>query len=267
MSVSRTIPQSHFSFFNTSKSNDALFFSSSHSDFPANVKPYSVEDGVPGGCHLSPANPPESLEVFLAATPENYARAIDRAVTETGTNVSCLITDGFLLFSGKIAENLNVPWVPVWIPFPSSLSAHIYTDLIRRSYINNGDNNGTLEFVPGLSEMRISDLPDEVLIHGDSEETILSQMLSQTDRLLPRANAIVMNFYEELNPPLLTRDLNSKFQNLFNVGFLTLSLPPSPLPPSDSDPTGCLSWLDGQRTASVAYISFGTLATPANSNG
>ena len=101
--------------------------------------------------------------------------------------------------------------------------------------------------------MHISDLPDEVLIYGDSEETIFSQMLSQTGRLLPQANAIVMNFYEELNPPLLIQDLKSKFQNLFNVGFLTLSLPPSPLPRSDSDPTCCLSWLDKKNDVGCIY--------------
>lgn len=259
--LATALPQAHFSFFSTSKSNHALFFSSSQSDLPTNVKPYSVEDGVPAGGHPSVREKtPESLELFLAASPANFERAIDTAVTETSKSITCLITDGFLLFGAKMAEKLNVPWFPVWIPFPSSLSAHINTDLIRRSYINGDEDiNGTLESIPGLSKMRIADVPDEVLNHGDSEETTFSRMLSQSGRLLPKANAIVVNFYEELNLPLLNQDLKSKFQNLLNVGFLTL-----PPPPSDSDPTGCLSWLDGQRAASVTYISFGTLATPSH---
>ncbi|KAK5774454.1 hypothetical protein PVK06_042309 [Gossypium arboreum] len=45
--------------------------------------------------------------------------------------------------------------------------------------------------------------------------------------------------------------------------FLTQELPLPPLPPSDSDATECLSWLDKQSSKSVVYISFGTAATPA----
>ncbi|GMN32120.1 hypothetical protein TIFTF001_003537 [Ficus carica] len=48
-------------------------------------------------------------------------------------------------------------------------------------------------------------------------------------------------------------------QALLSLGFLTTSVPLPPLPPSDSDPTGCLSWLDRQSPHSTSYISFGIL--------
>lgn len=54
-------------------------------------------------------------------------------------------------------------------------------------------------------------------------------------------------------------DLLFKFQALLSLGFLTTSVPLPPLPPSDSDPTGCLSWLDRQRPHSMSYVSFGIL--------
>ncbi|KAJ6986401.1 Anthocyanidin 3-O-glucosyltransferase [Populus alba x Populus x berolinensis] len=37
-------------------------------------------------------------------------------------------------------------------------------------------------------------------------------------------------------------------------------MPPPSLPPSTEDTTGCLSWLDSQKSKTVAYISFGTVA-------
>lgn len=51
-------------------------------------------------------------------------------------------------------------------------------------------------------------------------------------------------------------------QSVLYVGFLTLSIPLPPLPPSDRDETGCLSWLDKQKSKSVIYVIFGTVATP-----
>ncbi|KAJ6692870.1 GLYCOSYLTRANSFERASE [Salix purpurea] len=76
---------------------------------------------------------------------------------------------------------------------------------------------------------------------------------------MPKVDALVMNFYQELYPEPLLHDLKFKFSNLLNVGFISLSLPPPSLPPSPEDVTGCLSWLDGQKAKSVAFISFGTV--------
>ncbi|KAK9943842.1 hypothetical protein M0R45_009437 [Rubus argutus] len=102
-----------------------------------------------------------------------------------------------------------------------------------------------------MSTMRIADIPDEVF----PSESIFVNTLSKLGHVLPQPTAVVMNFYEELNSTPLISDLKSKFRKLLHVGFLSLSLPLQPLPESDSDATGCLSWLDEQRVLSVAYIS------------
>jgi anthocyanidin 3-O-glucosyltransferase len=109
--------------------------------------------------------------------------------------------------------------------------------------------------------MRIADLPKEVLIPAGEEESLLSRRLSQMGSALPRATAIIMGSFEELNPPPLNHDLKSKFKNVLYVGFLSISVPAPPLPPSTSDLTGCLSWLDRQKSRSVAYVGFGTVAS------
>uniref|UniRef100_A0A6N2M234 Anthocyanidin 3-O-glucosyltransferase n=1 Tax=Salix viminalis TaxID=40686 RepID=A0A6N2M234_SALVM len=151
--------------------------------------------------------------------------AMDMAEAETGQKISCLMTDAFLSFAGSIAENLSIPWIPVWGPVPHSLSAHIYTDMIRQRYANSlihdGSNSGrdgtdvdqTLD-VPGLSVLHVADLSAEVLPPRDAKETLFSCIIS---------------------------------------------IPPPSLPPSTEDVTGCLSWLDGQKAKSVAFISFGTV--------
>ncbi|XP_022762393.1 anthocyanidin 3-O-glucosyltransferase 7-like [Durio zibethinus] len=259
-------PNVQFSFLSTAKSNDSMF-STFKLDVPNNIRAYNMEDGVPMN-HVFSGNPVERLDLFLMAAPGNFKNGLDVAVLETGRNVSCLVTDMFLTFAADIANDMQVPWIPLCVSIPHNLSAHIYTDLIRRLFDHvGGDENGanfqhqTLEVIPGLSGMYVTDLSDEILPRH-SRETFFSYMLSRIVCVLPRATAIVMNFCQELYPTPLLDDLKSMFPNLLNVGFLTQELPPPPLPPSDSDATGCLSWLDKQSSKSVVYISFGTAANP-----
>ncbi|KAK7856092.1 anthocyanidin 3-o-glucosyltransferase 2 [Quercus suber] len=254
--LAKAAPNVHFSFINTQKCNHSLFSAAKPDETLPNIKPYDVADGVPVGHVLSP-NPIEAVEFFIKVSPQNYKRGLEVAVAETGMKFSCLISDAFLTFAVEVAEDLHVPWIPIWLSLPCSLSAHVYTDLIRQRFASNKVKDATLEFIPGLSQMRVSDLSEEV-ISEKLEETTFSHMLSQVGLVLPRASAVVLNSYEELNPPLFNRDFKTKFRNVLNVGFFTVSLPSQ----SGSDLTGCISWLDEQKERSVAYVSFGTVASP-----
>ncbi|KAL5787851.1 hypothetical protein ACOSP7_004800 [Xanthoceras sorbifolium] len=261
-------PNLQFSFLSTKKSNDSLFLASKASaDLPVNIRAYDLDDGVPMNRPVSTQHPLETVELFLRATPENYKKGLETAVAETGRNISCFITDAFLTFAGEMAQSINAAWIPVFVAMPYNVSAHFYTKQIRQFIINWQEESTltiedqTLEIIPGLSMMRISDLSDEIL-RGDSGESLFSLMLSKLGDVLPKATTIVMNFYQQLYSTNLLNDLKSKLPNLLNVGFLTQPLPPPPLPESNSDTTGCLSWLDRQETKSVAYIGFGTVATP-----
>jgi anthocyanidin 3-O-glucosyltransferase len=273
-----TTPHVRFSFFNISKSNLKLFSTSQKADLPDNLKAYDVADGVPEG-HVF-TNPIEELDLFIKATPDSFVKAMNMVVAETGKNITCLLADSFLVFASEMAKNMHVKWVSFWVSAPYFLSAHIYTDLIHKAYANICGINGavvglggikpidkTLDVIPGLSVMRFCDLSNEILqgdkvLQGDdpNSSSLFSHSLYRLSEVLPKASAIVMNSFQELNSSIVTNDLKSKFQALLYVGFLTLTLPPPPLPPSHLDATGCLPWLDQQKPKSVAYISFGTLA-------
>jgi anthocyanidin 3-O-glucosyltransferase len=234
-------PSVHFSFLSTAKSTHSLLSKSSAEDVPRNIKFYQVADGVPEG-HVFTGKPLEPENLFLRATPGILRKGIDMAAAETGRRITCLVSDAFLSTSAsEIAEDLSVPWIPVWTSFPCCLSAHIYTDVIRERCVGSG----TVDFIPGLPAMRVAELPQEVMVREGEEESLFSRTLSQMGSTLPRATAVVIGFFEELNSPPLNHDLKSKLQKVLHVGFLSISLPAPPLQPSSSDLTGCLSWLDG----------------------
>ncbi|KAK9177420.1 hypothetical protein WN944_029442 [Citrus x changshan-huyou] len=201
--------------------------SEEHARLPDNIRVYDVEDGVPMKYASTESNPLEAVELFVKATPENFKKGLDAAVSKTGRKISCFLTDAFLTFSGEMARDMHIPWFPVFVAMPYNGSAHIHTDLIHQFFINSSGSlrleDQTLDIIPG-----------------------------KLGGVLPQASAAVMNFYQELYcSSQLTNDLNSKFQ----------PLPPPPLPPSDSDETACNGWTDKKQNL-LRIISFGTVAIP-----
>ncbi|XP_039165271.1 anthocyanidin 3-O-glucosyltransferase 7-like [Eucalyptus grandis] len=262
-----------FSFLNTAKSNGVIFPLPSRAELPSNVRIYDVSDGLQDDCQGATKHPREHVDLFLKAAPESFGAAVDVAEQDVRKKVSCLLTDAFLIFAGEMAEKMQVPWVTLWVPAPYSLAAHVYTDVIRellRESSGGGtstddDDDKSLGVIPGLSMMRISDLPNEII--DDQDTSRVACLLREMGRVLPGgATAVVMNSYVEVNPTPLIADLKSKFKMLLQVGCLTVSFPPPPLPSSSSsDTTGCLTWLDARDPRSVAYICFGTVAMPSPS--
>ncbi|CAL5376567.1 unnamed protein product [Camellia sinensis] len=251
-------PTLKFSFLSTAKSNRQTFSGAKANQFD-NIKVFDVWDGVAEGDEFG-GNVHVAAGLFMKATPENFKRGMEAAAAGSGVKISCLLTDAFLWFAGDLAAEMEVPWVPYWTAGSCSLSIHFYTDLIRTTLgnVNTGileNIDKTLKFIPGLSAVSVDDLPDGIIL-GNLESPI-AQMLHNMGLKLPKAAAVVLNSFEELEPAT-AKDLKSKLQKVLHVGPSILSSPA----PSDSDETGCLLWLDNQKPASVAYISFGTITTP-----
>ncbi|KAG6658431.1 hypothetical protein CIPAW_04G160900, partial [Carya illinoinensis] len=253
-------PDVSFSFLNTAKSNQKLS-ATSGAHLPHNLKSYDVADGVPEGHVLTPGNPLKEADLFLEAAPESFQKGMDMAVAETGQRkITCILSDAFLVFGCDMAADMHVKWVPLYVPAPYDLSAHIYSALIHETYAK-ACGGAKLEETIGLviygENLKILEI-----LQGNhsNSSSIFARTLRRISEVLPRANAVVMNSFQELNSTILTEDLKSKFQDILYVGVLTLIVPTPPLPPSHSDATGCLPWLDEQKPTSVAYISFGTVA-------
>ncbi|KAL3574302.1 hypothetical protein D5086_024915 [Populus alba] len=152
-------PNTHFSFFNTQQSNNSIF---SIYEQNTNIKAYDVWDGVPEGYVFS-GKPQEHIELFMKSAPNSFKKAMEVAVSETGRKVSCLVSDAFFWFAGEMAEEIGVVWLPFWTAGPASLSAHVYTDLIRDTFGVGGvagHEDELLSLIPGMSKIRIRDLPE-----------------------------------------------------------------------------------------------------------
>ena len=110
-----------------------------------------------------------------------------------------------------------------------------------------------------MAKVVIEDLPEGVVF--GNLESLFSEMLHQMGLMLPRAAAVFINSFEELDKTI-TDDLKSKLNNFLNVGPFNILSTMSSSPPA-LDENGCLPWLDKQEAASVVYISFGTIMVPS----
>ncbi|KAJ6360945.1 hypothetical protein OIU77_004884 [Salix suchowensis] len=252
-------PSTHFSFFSTQQSNSSIFsVDKQNMDFmQSNIKAYDVSDGVPEG-HVFSGNPLERIELFMKSARESLKKAMEVAVSETGRRVSCLVSDAFFWFACEMAEEIGVVWLPFWTAGPNSLAAHVYTDLIRETFGAGGmvgREDETLSLIQGMSKIRTCDLPEGVLF--GNTESFFSIMLHKMGKALPRAAAVFINSFEELDPGI-TECLKSKLKRFLNIGPSNLISAPPPV----ADTSGCITWLDKQKLASVAYVSFGSVATP-----
>lgn len=116
----------------------------------------------------------------------------------------------------------------------------------------------TLGFISGMEKIRVKDTPEGVVF--GNLDSVFSKMLHQMGLALPRATAVFINSFEELDPTL-TDNLRSEFKRYLNIGPLAL-LSSSTRETLVNDPHGCLAWMEKRSAASVAYISFGTVMSP-----
>ncbi|VFQ59241.1 unnamed protein product [Cuscuta campestris] len=259
--IAGDFPGVRFSFFSTTRSNASLFKPSASGR--RNIKAYDLWDGAAEGA--APLQEQDAAMRFVAVMPGNYERAVEEAEAEIGTRFGCFLTDAFLWFGGDMAEKRGgggggVPWIVLWTAGCCSLSAHLHTDLIRTlssSPATNGEStqeNRTLESIPGLSTVRIGDLPAEFFT-GNLQAPTFPGMVYNMSLHLHRANAVAVNSFQDLEPATADH-LKTKLQNLFNIGPMSL-LPSLPPPPPPSDEHQCLPWLDALRGGPAVYLSFG----------
>ncbi|CAH9090090.1 unnamed protein product [Cuscuta europaea] len=250
-------PDATFTFFCTAKSNARLFADQSPPP-PGNIKRSDLADAVAesgGGLE-------DEIGVFLETAAQSFKNSVAAAEKESGKRFGCVVADAFMWFAQAAAGEMGVSWVPVWTSAAATLLLHLQTDLIRQTLPPGmGEREDErLTFIPGITEVRVGDIPGGI-ITGNLESPF-AVMLHKMGRTLPKATAVAINSFQDLEPAAVNQ-LKTGSSRILNVGPFNVTAPgPVTAAAQEEGGGGCMAWLDGQRERSVAYIAFGTVCIP-----
>ncbi|KAJ7968239.1 Glycosyltransferase [Quillaja saponaria] len=185
--------------------------------------------------------------------------------------VSCIVSDGNMTFSIKVAAEFGIPIVVFRAISACGFLAYAhYRSLFDKgliplkdeSYLRNGYLDTDVNWIPGLKRLR--DFPNS--IHTtDPNDLLLDFSKGEIDRAY-KASAIILNTFDELEPDALNA-LSSMFPPIYTIGplnWLVNQIPQNNLVSFGSnlwkEDTECLQWLESKKPRSVVYVNYGSLA-------
>ncbi|CAN1757372.1 7-deoxyloganetic acid glucosyl transferase [Linum perenne] len=185
--------------------------------------------------------------------------------------IDCVISDGALEFTIQVADEVGIPvfyfrtigascfWIYFCIP-----------DMIEAGELpirEEDDMERLITNVPGAEEfLRCRDLPSLCRV-GDVSDQFLQAIVSTT-RQSPKAHALILNTFEDLEGPILSR-IRTQCHKTYPIGPIHEHLRSKLLnfkTPQESSSSSlweedrsCMKWLELQPPKSVLYVNFGSI--------
>ncbi|KAL3733137.1 hypothetical protein ACJRO7_022631 [Eucalyptus globulus] len=199
-------------------------------------------------------------------------RLNEESTTSGSPPVSCVVSDGVMSFTLDAAEAIGVPEVLFWTTSACGFMGYVqYRNLIDKgltplkdaSYLTNGYLDTIIDWIPGMRNIQLRDLPSFIQT-TDPDDLMIHFVLRETERA-KRASAIVFNTFDRLEHEVLDA-LKAMFPSICTLG--PLHLLTEQLPDDDTksigsnlwkEDLGCLEWLDSKPPGSVVYVNFGSI--------
>ncbi|KAF8028019.1 hypothetical protein BT93_E0818 [Corymbia citriodora subsp. variegata] len=203
-------------------------------------------------------------------------------VSSLGSNpsvppVTCIVSDGFMTFTtSPVASKFGLPLIHLFTISGCALMAgkqlrslgeNGLAPLTDESQLKNGYGNTPVDWIPGVKNMRLRDMPHFFRISG-SDDTLLNFM-ADTCHKTNDATATIVHTFEALEPDVL-HALSSMIPRVYAVGPLHLMINRIAREKSFAskhiecnlleEHSECLHWLDSKEPKSVIYLNFGSIA-------
>ncbi|KAI6687793.1 hypothetical protein NL676_024621 [Syzygium grande] len=266
----------HVTFVNTEYNHNRLL----RSRGPASLDglPSFQFRAIPDGLPPSNGDATQDIPALCQSTQKlclpYFQDLLERLNEESATSgfppASCVVSDGGMSFTLDAAKAVGVPEVLFWtISACAFMGIAQYRSLIDKgltplkdaSYLTNGYLDTVVDWIPGMRNIRLRDLPSFIRT-TDPDDLMVDFCLHETQRA-KRASAIVFNTSSTLSRPC------SPIYTLGPLHLLTEQLPDNDTRSIGSnlwkEELGCLEWLDSKPPGSVVYVNFGsiTVMSPA----
>nr|XP_017251276.1 PREDICTED: 7-deoxyloganetin glucosyltransferase-like isoform X2 [Daucus carota subsp. sativus] len=189
--------------------------------------------------------------------------------------VTSILSDGFMPFPTDAAHSLGIPIFSIWTVSACGLMGSFQVlNLFEKGlatvkdglYQRNGDLNTILDWIPGMKNIRLRDLP--TFIQTTDTENIMLKYTKEAMNNARNSTGHVIHTFDDLEQEVVNA-ISSLFPNVYTIGPQQLLL--NLLEPDHEDFKGigynlweeektCLQWLDSKEADSVVYVNFGSLA-------
>ncbi|XP_059653295.1 7-deoxyloganetin glucosyltransferase-like isoform X1 [Cornus florida] len=237
----------------------------------------TIPDGLPPSDYADATQDIQSLCVSIPKTcllP--FCILLSKLNGSSSSNVppvTCIVGDGCMTFTLKAAEEFGIPGVIFWSTSACGVMGFKhFIHLVERgliplkdeSYLTNGYLDTTIDWIPGMKNIRLRDIPSFIRT-TDSKDIILNFLIKELEAL-DKASAIIINTFDALEQEVLDA-LSAMYPRVYSVGPLhsmvnqisdqTMRSIGSNLWKEELE---CIKWLDSKQTNSVVYVNFGSIA-------
>ncbi|KAL7245822.1 hypothetical protein ACSBR2_001037 [Camellia fascicularis] len=195
----------------------------------------------------------------------------------TTPSVTCIVSDGIMPFTIRAAHELRIPVAVFWTFAACAFMGYYQyralldkglTPLKDASYLTNGYLDTAIDWIPGMKDIRLKDLPTFFQTTDPNDEIFNLSMESAESA--SQASALGLHTFDALEQDVLGA-LSSIFPHIYTIGPLQLLLNQH-VSPKEQDHLAslgcnlwkeepkCLQWLDSREPGSVVYVNFGSLA-------
>uniref|UniRef100_A0A5B7BBP7 Glycosyltransferase n=1 Tax=Davidia involucrata TaxID=16924 RepID=A0A5B7BBP7_DAVIN len=234
---------------------------------------------IPDGLPPSDDNINQDPWKLCESIPKNCGAPFRDLLAELNSSdvppVTCVVSDGVMSFTLKVAEELGIPNVLFWTPSACGFLSYAYyrqliekgfTPLKDESYLTNGYLDTVIDWIPGMKGIRLKELPNFIQT-TNPDDVMLNFAINEAERS-QKGSAIILNTIDVLERGVLDA-LAPMFPPIYPIGPLHL-LERKHLPENDElksiglnllkEDSGCLEWLDSKEPKSVIYVNFGSVA-------
>ncbi|KAK8587630.1 hypothetical protein V6N13_086611 [Hibiscus sabdariffa] len=231
---------------------------------------------IPDGLPESDLDATQDVPSLSDSTRKNCLAPFLELIAKLNTSevppVSCIVSDGVMSFGIEAGRLLGIPEFQFWTASACGFMCYLqYDELFKRgivpfkdeSFINDGTLDTPINWIPGMSNMRLKDMPS--FIRTTDPDDIMFDFLGSEARNCLNASAIVFNTFDELEHEVLEAVV-AKFPRIYTVGPLNLlgrHVPESQFnsltPSLWKEDTDCIEWLDQREPESVVYVNYGSV--------
>ncbi|CAO2830789.1 unnamed protein product [Amaranthus hypochondriacus] len=241
----------------------------------------SIPDGLPPS-DRDATQDPASLSYSLRKNCLPATRELLKSLRSTAgvPPVSCVISDGLMSGAMKAAEEIGVQGVQLWTASACGFMGYVqFPELLRRgiipfkdeSFKHDGTLSTSVEWIPGMKNMTLKDLPSLMRI-TNADDIIFTFQKDEVQDCL-KAPIILFNTFDCFEQKVLEA-INSICPKIYTIGPLHLleqkHVPSSPLksfwPSLWRDDAHCLQWLAQREPKSVVYVNYGSITVMSQKN-